>query len=437
MFCPSCGVATQSGQRFCNACGAALTVETPAGRSTLPPPPVPRPDADTIAVPAGQIPPSAGAPLDDAPPTADFAVVEQTTSMGDQYGVAWEAGATDEWTDPTDTVPQLTEQHRFVVLAPPAPLRSVLLVLAIATAAITVTAAFLTVVQYQVTGDIDHSLVLKLNDISTNALVATLLAAALLIGGAALGLSGRRFGTGVAGGAGLAVAGFMGWMATVAVSIIDTVKQGLAAKGVNYRLSTTLDVGLWMCVAAAVLGGVVFFVSLTGAGPDGHTRVHPAVGALGVLGTVAVMIGPMLPMHSTTLADNFATDHTIGAPLWWKSFLRLSLGVTHDPVPPITTWMRILALVLLLAGGLIGFIAGSRWGLGMVLGSMGIALWQWITSLLEAGDWPFGIAGGNPGVDGFVPHVVTTVGVVMIIIALLAGTAMVYRERSSVAAATA
>jgi hypothetical protein len=40
-------------------------------------------------------------------------------------------------------------------------------------------------------------------------------------------------------------------------------------------------------------------------------------------------------------------------------------------------------------------------------------------------------------VDGFVPHVVTTVGVVMIIIALLAGTAMVYRERSSVAAATA
>jgi hypothetical protein len=73
----------------------------------------------------------------------------------------------------------------------------------------------------------------------------------------------------------------------------------------------------------------------------------------------------------------------------------------------------------------------------MVLGSMGIALWQWITSLLEAGDWPFGIAGGNPGVDGFVPHVVTTVGVVMIIIALLAGTAMVYRERSSVAAATA
>ena len=71
MFCPSCGVATQSGQRFCNACGAALAAEAPVSRSPLPPPPVPRPDADTIAVPAGQIPPAAASPRTDVFATAD------------------------------------------------------------------------------------------------------------------------------------------------------------------------------------------------------------------------------------------------------------------------------------------------------------------------------------------------------------------------------
>ena len=40
-----------------------------------------------------------------------------------------------------------------------------------------------------------------------------------------------------------------------------------------------------------------------------------AFGALGILGTVAVAVGPLLPMHSTTLADNFATDHAVGAAL--------------------------------------------------------------------------------------------------------------------------
>ncbi len=436
MFCPSCGVATQLGQRFCNGCGAVVDAVAPQG-GQLPPPSLPRPDADTIAIPAGLIPPVGSAEFDEMFRTADFAVVEQTTPTMEQVGAAWDAGATGDWNDPTDTVPQLTEQYTGLVQEPAAPFRLAMLVLAVITAAATVTAAVLTVVRYRVTGDIDHSLVLRLNDIATNALVATLLSAGLLIIGAAIGLSGRRFGTGLAGGAGLAVAGFMGWMATVALSIIDTVKKGLAAKGVTYQLSTTLDVGFWLSVVAASLGGVMFVLSFTAVGGGSRQRVHPVVGSIGLLGTLAVAVGPLLPMHNTTLADNFATDHAVGAPLWWKSFLRLMLGIDHAPVPPITTWMRIVALVLLLLGGAIGFIAGSRWGLGMVLGAMGVALWQWITSILEAGDWPFGIAGGNPGVDGFAPHVVTTVGVVMIVVALLVGSAMVYRDRSSVSAATA
>jgi hypothetical protein len=207
MFCPSCGVATQLGQRFCNGCGAAVDVAAPQG-GQLPPPSLPQPDADTIAIPAGLIPPVGSAEFDEMFRTADFAVVEQTTPTMEQVGAAWDAGATGDWNDPTDTVPQLTEQYTALVDAPPAPFRLAMLVLAVITAAATVTAAALTVARYRVTGDIDHSLVLRLNDIATNALVATLLSAGLLIVGAALGLSGRRFGSGLAGGAGLAAAAF-------------------------------------------------------------------------------------------------------------------------------------------------------------------------------------------------------------------------------------
>jgi hypothetical protein len=43
----------------------------------------------------------------------------------------------------------------------------------------------------------------------------------------------------------------------------------------------------------------------------------------------------------------------------------------------------------------------------------------WITSLLEVGSRPVGIAGRNPGATDTVPHGVTTVGAVTTIVVLL------------------
>jgi len=442
MFCPSCGVATQPGQRFCNSCGAALTFEAdvPAAPVTAPIEPTAAiepvttelapPTAAQVAIPTGEIPPVGSPEFDAMFDTARFRVVPQTTVTGEQLGVAWG--------DATDPVPVVvggdTAEAPVVVAVRPAPVRALMLMMSIATAAVAVIGALLTVVRYRVTGDVTADVSVKANDLTTNALVGAVVAAVLLIVGGALAMSGRRVGHGLAGGAGLGLAGFLAWLAGDAVSVLDGVRQGLAESGMAYRLSTTMDVGLWMLVAAAGLGGIVFVLGLWGSGPDGSPGVHPAAGALGMLGTLAVVVGPLIPMNGATFADNFSTDASVGPARWWKGFLLLTVGTEYGPVPPVTTWMRMLALLLLLVGGLLGFIAGSKWGLALVSGSMAVAAWQWVSALTVAGDRPFGIAGGNPGAGDFSPHIVTTVGVAMVAIALVVGVVTSYLDRSEVAA---
>ena len=442
MFCPSCGVATEPQQRFCNACGTALSTAPLSPGALFPPPTSEQPTTDAtvespIAVPAGEIPPVGSPEFDELFDTKRFQVVEQTTPTQEQIGVAWVAGAGD-FADTTDAIPRITEEATFVVAAAASPagvpLRSTTLLLAIAAASVAVSSAFLTVFRYRVSGDVATSVRVGLNGISTNARVGTIIAAVLLIAGAAIGMSGRRFGTGLAGGAGLALAGFMGWLAADVWSVIDTLKQGFRESTLTYTLSTTLDVGFWMAVAAAVLGGIVFAVSFAGIGDDGEPPLHPAVGAFGLLGGLALVIGPMLPTKGATFADNFSNDGALGPALWWKGRLFIDLGITHAAVPPITTWLRILLLLLLLVGAYLGFIAGSKWGVGMVLGAVGIGVWQWLTAVLEAGDLPWSIAGGSPGQEGFPPNIVTTVGVLVVMATLVVAAVLAYLPRRNDAA---
>ena len=84
------------------------------------------------------------------------------------------------------------------------------------------------------------------------------MASVVLVIGGALAMSGRRVGHGLAGGAGLGLAGFLAWLAGDAVSVLDSVRQGLIESGMAFQLSTTMDVGLWLLVVAAGMGGIVF-----------------------------------------------------------------------------------------------------------------------------------------------------------------------------------
>ena len=56
---------------------------------------------------------------------------------------------------------------------------------------------------------------------------------------------------------------------------------------------------------------------------------------------------------------------------------------------------------------------------------------QWVTALSESGDYPLGIAGGNVGATDSVPHIVTTIGVVVMLLAGIAGLLVAAQQRNA------
>lgn len=430
MFCPSCGTTIQPSQKFCTECGAALsganapTVASP----TLAPLPPPAP----LSPAAADDTPPAGTEIYD--PTAALNVIEQTSPTGYEPS-AWEVGgttagattvvstvgATTEW-EPGDTgeAPIASGPHPFQFTP--------MLGVSLLAAAVAVATAFVDFASTEVISDAGtQAFTLQLNDFTSNNTVGAIIAALLLVGGAALGGTGRRVGAGLAGGAGLALAGMMGMAVGQAISLFDSTEVALLRSGGSFTLITTQEVGYWLAVVAAVLGGVAFAISLTSAGYDGLPPLNTFLGAGGALATLAVVVGPLIPMNGAGFGDNFS-----------NSF-----------IPPATLYLRLLVLVLIGVGGVVGFLLNRHWGVGLALGSISIGAWQWVTALTESGDLPLGIAGHFPrplgdlvaqpsalggnfvnGADSpFAPHVVTTIGVVVMLLTCAAGLMVASQQR--------
>ncbi|MCE9621316.1 MAG: zinc ribbon domain-containing protein [Actinomycetia bacterium] len=407
MFCPSCGAAVQSGQKFCTSCGSAL-----AGAAT--PAPASSHDDATPTPPQGQpLPPP---PATSSPATAPATTVLAATTgaspaaavVTGQYpaagyeGPAWDAAGGD-W-EPTGMAPVVggVQPFRITPLVATASLAAVL----------AVASAFVDVAGIDVTdqsGFAATKQVFKLNDFSSNLTVGAILAALLLVIGASLGATGRRVGTGLAGGAGLALAGMMGMMLGQVTQLFDSTEFGLLGTGTSFTLTTTRDIGFWLAVVSALLGGAAFVLSFEGAGHDGHPPISPAIGALGLLGTAMAVIGPMIPMNDAPFGDQFSNDFT----------------------PPATLLLRQLVLILIAVGGVVGFTRNRRWGLGLALGAISVAAWQLITAATESGDIPLSYAGGNPGALDFAPHTVTIIGVVAMILAGVAGLIVAAQRNAS------
>jgi hypothetical protein len=256
---------------------------------------------------------------------------------------------------------------------------------------------------------------LKLNDFSSNLTVGAILAALLLIVGASMGATGRRVGTGLAGGAGLALAGMMAMVLGQATQTFDTYDLLLRTNG--GVMTATRDIGFWLAVVSALLGAAAFVLSFEGAGQDGHPPIHPVIGAIGLLGTAMAVFGPLIPLHDFPFADQFSNDST----------------------PPATLLLRQLVLILIAVGGIVGFTRNRRWGLGLALGAISVAAWQMISAATESGDIPLSYAGGNPGatvdpVTGkfdFAPHAVTIIGVLAMVVAAAAGLILAARRSST------
>jgi hypothetical protein len=407
MFCPSCGTGVQASQKFCTECGGSLVgaLAAPSFDSnptppsgTLPPPNLAPPQ------PAAPPTPPVTYPPDQYAPTAALTVVEQTSPTGYESN-PWETDTTGQW--PTDQVQSQGGDTGEVPLVSQGFRATPLLVVSALAGVVGVAACFATTASFEVAGDIVNKQEYKLNDFSSNLTVGVIVAAVLLIGGAALGATGRRVGAGLAGGAGLALAGAFGWVIGQVTALFDAQEVLLLGGGGTFTLTTTQEVGFWLGAVAAGLGVLAFALSLSSGGRDGHPVINPAIGALGALGTVAVMVGPLIPMNGAAFGDNFSNDF----------------------IPPASLYLRLAVLVLIGIGGLVGFLANRRWGYGMALGAISIGAVQWVTSVAESGDYPLGIAGGNVGATDFAPHIVTTIGVVVMLLAGAAGLLIAAQQR--------
>ncbi len=402
MFCPSCGAGVQSSQKFCAECGGSLvgasahasadSSPTPAAGMLLPPPSLAPPQPAAPATPPTTYPP------DQYAPTAALNVIEQTSPTGYE-GNPWDGGTTGQWPaqgGDTGEVP-LTRAFRITPLVAVATLAGVL----------GVATSFVTVASYAVAGDIVNKHEYKLNNFSSNLTICVVVAAVLLIGGAVLGATGRRVGAGLAGGAGLALAGVFGWVIGQVTALFDNQEVVLLGGGGTFTLTTTQEVGFWFAAVAAGLGVLAFVLSLSSGGADGQPVINPAIGVAGALGTLAVVIGPLIPMNGAAFGDNFSNDF----------------------IPPASLYLRLAVLVLIGIGGLIGFLANRRWGYGMALGAISVGAIQWVTAIGESGDFPLGIAGGNVGATGYAPHIVSTIGVIVMLLAGVAGLLAAAQQR--------
>jgi len=251
----------------------------------------------------------------------------------------------------------------------------------------------------------------SLDDFGTNLAVAGFVGAALMLIGGLLSCFGLRWGSGVAGGAGLSMTGW----AAVTLGLVEAPIHSAEGRTLNadevtaFTLSVTRDLGYFLILAVGILGLVAFVTSLRMAGTGGRGGLNPWIAAVGALSSVVLAAGPLITLAGAPLDANLGT---IGIP---KEFFA----------------GRLVQLGLLLVTGVIGFLSVRTYGLGLAAGGIGVATWMWVTSLAEIGDLPVSVAVGNLGTEETTPHAVTTVGVTASLALLLiaATVATVTRRR--------
>lgn len=255
-----------------------------------------------------------------------------------------------------------------------------------------------------------------LDDLADNMSIAVLIAAMLMVvGGVASGF-GSRAGSGIAGGAGLAMAG----LASVAIGLsempLETARQFAAVPNPQeFTLTLKHDVGFVLFVAAAALGVLVFFASINHAFGERRRGLNPWIAALGAVGTVAAVAGPTFPKGAAIFSDNWYLFPEPGSPT--------ELLVAG----------RLVQLGLIAITGIVGYLCVRRWGLGLAIGGALPAVWLAVSSLFELTDNPIGPGYRNPGAVDSDLHGVTIIGfsavVAIAILAIIAAYDQTSRER--------
>ena len=414
MNCTACGAPVVPSQRFCMSCGRAIEQLPPPVLSPLgsapslhqPPSPPSAPVSPSVAAPpsppsapVSMLPPPAySPPAPVAPassPESTWAVVEQTPvrpaddspwmrDLADRTAIEQTSLATSRQAAVMPTAAQpVTSVRRFRVTP--------LLIVAVLTSGTAL--ASLAATLYSIDIDGVQSTAPRVGELFSNNTIAVLVVALTLVGSAIAASFGSRLFAGVVGGAGLALVGFVAMQISVITEQFDSAGYDRIANGGSITVTLTRDVGFWLLIAAAVGGLVSLGLSLRQAGEDHRPRLDASVAVLGACAAATLALGALIPENGVAFVRNFNDDF----------------------VPPATLYLRLGSMALLLLTGILGFLIQRRWGIGLVLGGLVVAVWQWITTLtvdasVATGDVRLGVSGGNLGSADGQPHVVTTVG---------------------------
>jgi hypothetical protein len=264
-----------------------------------------------------------------------------------------------------------------------------LLILSIFAAGATVVAVLTTVITIDppLTGNTPDYVV---NDFGTNNSLAALLAAATMLVGSFAWCFGYRWGAGLAGGAGAALAGWVALLIGLAEWATATAEASVPPAAI------TRDVGYWSLLTAGALGVLVLLGSVARAGRDGRSGLDPWIAALGAVSFLIAAGGPLIPEGTADWSGNYNSD---------------TLGVE---LPTLFFVGRLVQLGLLALCGVVGFLLVRRFGLGLAVGSAVAAGWMLATAATEQTPSPIGPAYENPGSLDLQPHAVTIVGFALV-----------------------
>jgi zinc-ribbon domain len=403
MQCPECGTQVRPGQKFCMECGQSLRgISDVTGE-------VPTITPDIGSTDTAELP---------RPPQDVGAMPDTTREMVSVPGPpnrSWSAAASGADTSPTGVLPaapppppppppEVTGEYA----APEQPawyaveekrrrpgfrLR-ILLVLAIIAAVATVVGVASTIIEIatpagQAPFDVG---IWKVNDFGTNNTIAALLAAGTMVIGALAWCFGYRWGAGLAGGAGAALAGWAALLIGLAELPISTAEAGAQLAPANI----TRDIGFWAVVGAGGVGVLVLLASFARAGNDRRAGLDPWVAALAAVSALVAAIGPAIPEGSAEWSGNYS-----------------SAGFAVD-LPTAFFAGRLVQLGLLAFCGVVGFLLVRRYGLGLAVGGAVSAGWMVATAATERTDSPIGLAFRNPPYDVLKPHAVTIVGMALL-----------------------
>jgi hypothetical protein len=466
MYCPSCGHEVEAEQKFCQDCGRSLVGMTPSDetasealkittspeppaefathglsdeamappqvgtpedlpdlghlptREITPRPPIPDPD---WATPTGDIPAlptdpahvatsavaatalaDAGAPLP-PPPTDMSSTTQIPTEPGPDATTAMDAVPT----GPTEEFPAVfdgsADIHEYPQTRDPFKLKLVF-VLAFFGAIAVLMAAVADIIDIRTSAPVDGIAtgIRTLDTLGTNLAIAGFFGATVMALGGLLACFGFRWGAGLAGGAGLALTGWAAMVVGLAeLRIASAESITRQTTDIAFTLKVTRDLGFWLTVAVAVIGILVFIASLRSFGTGGRPALNPWIGALGAVAGVVLVAGPLLPEGNATFANNFRSATT-----------------TLD-LPTAYFGGRLVQLALIGFTIVFGLLIVRAYGLGLAAGGVSVAFWMWLSSLLDMGTFPLGIAAGNFGAADSSPHAVTTVGMVLTIFMLV------------------